>query len=107
MTQRVAVAKLLELPKGAKKRVVVQGREICLFHLSDGIYATDDVCTHERASLAAGELTHDSIIECPRHGSRFDIRTGENRSLPAVIPLQTYPVTITDDTIFIDIESES
>jgi len=107
MTQRVAVAKLSELPMGAKKRVVVHGREICLYHLSDGIYATDDVCTHERASLAAGELVRDSIIECPRHGSRFDIRTGENRSLPAVIPLQTYPLTITDDIISLDIASES
>ncbi len=95
---------LADLLPGSSQRVVVNGRELCLFHLSDGVFATDNLCTHQRASLAQGDILEDSVVECLRHGSRFAIRTGENRSLPATTPLATYPVTIEDGMIYVDIE---
>ena len=95
---------LSELPLGTKNRVVVGGTEICLYHLSDGIFATQNVCLHKQASLADGEILEDRIIECPRHGARFDIRSGEVKSLPAILPIKKYTVKVEDDMIYFDDE---
>ncbi|MBI4415213.1 MAG: non-heme iron oxygenase ferredoxin subunit, partial [Candidatus Kerfeldbacteria bacterium] len=78
---------LHKLPVGTMKRVVVDGRALCLYHLSDGVYATDDRCTHAQASLSMGEMIDDACVECPLHGSRFNIRTGKALALPAYEPV--------------------
>lgn len=93
---------LSDLPLGTKKRVIVDGKEICLYHLSDGIFATQNVCSHKQASLADGEVLEDRIIECPRHGARFDIRSGAVRALPAVLPIKKYTVKVENDMIYLD-----
>ena len=105
--KRIAVCQLADLPLGAAKRVVADGRELCLFHLSDGIFATDNQCTHQRASLAAGHVLDDAVIECPRHGSRFDIRTGAGKSLPALTPLGTYRIDVVNGTIYLHLDAAS
>lgn len=97
------VLPLAELPQGAKRRVVIGGRELCLYHLSDGIFATENICSHAQASLAEGYLVDDWMIECPRHGSRFNIRTGGVQSLPATVSLRTFPVKIEEGTIYVDV----
>lgn len=61
-------------------------------------YAIADVCTHDRGPLGEGRL-RGSVIECPRHGARFDVRDGSVKALPAVKPLPTYPVVVRDDVI--------
>ena len=66
------------------------------------IYAFDDTCTHEEYSLCEGELWEMSV-ECPRHGSRFDVRTGKVTGLPAVIPTKTYPVTIQNGDVYVEV----
>ena len=65
-------------------------------------YASDGLCTHERALLADG-LVMDHIIECPKHNGRFDYRTGEAKSAPVRVNLRTYPVRVDGDTVSIDI----
>ena len=85
-------------------RVDVGDDPICLIHAEDDqFYAISDTCTHENYSLCEGDLWEMSV-ECPRHGSRFDVRTGKVTGLPAVIPAKTYPVTVTNGDVFLDIE---
>jgi 3-phenylpropionate/trans-cinnamate dioxygenase ferredoxin subunit len=77
---------------------------IAVYRLNDGFYATDDTCTHAEASLAAGDVDlEECAVECPYHGSFFDIKTGHVLSLPASKPLKTYPVKVVDDEVFVDV----
>jgi len=80
-----------------------QGKPVAVFHLEDGYYAIDDVCSHEEASLAEGEI-EDGKVECPLHGAMFDIRTGKNLTLPAVLPVKSYLVKIEDGEIYLKIK---
>lgn len=80
-----------------------KGKPVAVFHLEDGFYAIDNICSHEEASLAEGEI-EDGKIECPLHGAMFDIRTGKNLSLPAVLPVKSYPVKIEDGNIYLKTE---
>jgi 3-phenylpropionate/trans-cinnamate dioxygenase ferredoxin component len=97
------VASTADLPAGSLIRVEVEGVPICLVHAQDGnFYAIGDTCTHEDYSLSEGDLW-DMSVECPRHGSRFDVRTGAVTGLPAVIPAQTYPVTVEDSDVYVEV----
>jgi len=97
------VAAVADLPVESLTRVEVEGVPICLVHAEDGnFYAINDTCTHEDYSLSEGELWEMSV-ECPKHGSRFDVRTGKVTGLPAVIPARTYPVTIEDGEIYVEV----
>ena len=85
--------------------VEVEGLEYAFFRLDDGIYALDDVCSHEFSRLSEGEIW-DEDVYCPKHGSRFDIRTGKVRSLPAIKPVNSYPVKVEAGIIYIDVEGD-
>src|SRR5260370_20718780 len=103
MGRFVRVARTSEIPEGTGLFVDVDGEPIAVFHVDDdGFYATCDVCTHEEASLAEGELEGE-IVECPLHGARYNVRTGEVKALPAVVRLQTYPLRVVDDAIEVEI----
>jgi len=84
-------------------RVEASGHAFALFRLEDGIYALDDVCSHEYSRLSEGEIWDDEVY-CPKHGSRFDIRSGDVRSFPAFKPVDSYPVKIENGKVFIDVE---
>jgi len=94
----VTVARVGEIPVGGVKVVRVDDQPVALFHLEDGYYAMDDLCTHDGGPLAEGTL-EDHVIECPRHGARFDVRTGAVLRLPAVAPVPTYRVRVENDEI--------
>ena len=83
--------------------VEVEGKSFALFRLEDGIYALDDVCSHEYSRLSEGDIWDDEVY-CPKHGSRFDIRTGKNIGLPATKPVGTYPVKVENGVIFLELE---
>ena len=93
MTDFIAVAETSEIAPGQVKVVDVNGRRIALCNVGGEFFAIDDVCTHDGGSLDQGEL-YDNVIECPRHGARFDVRTGKVLALPAVKPLNTYPLRV-------------
>jgi 3-phenylpropionate/trans-cinnamate dioxygenase ferredoxin subunit len=100
---RVRVASVDEIPAGALKGVLADHTEICLAHAEDGnFYAINDVCTHENFLLSLGEL-FDLQVECPQHGSRFNLKTGEVTGLPAVIPTTTYPVTLEGSDVYVEV----
>ena len=86
-----------------QKRVEIDGHAYALFKLPDGIYAMDDVCSHEYSRLSEGEIWDDEVY-CPKHGSRFEIKSGKVRSFPATAPVGTYAVKVEDGRIFIDVE---
>jgi len=68
----------------------------------DEYFATDGFCTHERFLLADG-LVMDNIIECPKHNGRFDYTTGEGKGAPICEDLKTYPVSVEDGVVFVDL----
>jgi len=94
----VTVARVGEIPSGGVKIMRLGDQEIAVFHLAGAYYAMDDICTHDGGPLAEG-LIEDHVIECPRHGARFDIRTGAVLSMPATLPVTTYPVRVEGDEI--------
>ena len=69
------------------------------------MYAIGDRCSHAEASLAEGEV-FDEAVECPRHGSEFDLHTGVPSSLPATAPVPTYDVAVEDGTVYLTLEEE-
>jgi 3-phenylpropionate/trans-cinnamate dioxygenase ferredoxin subunit len=86
---------------GGLKRVAVGRYAICLARTQEGgVYAIDDECTHEGYSLSEGELIGFEI-ECPMHGSRFDVRTGRPTCLPAETAARVYPVRVENDEIYL------
>lgn len=94
-----------ELSPGQVRRVQVEGRAIALWNAGGVIYATDDTCTHEKASLSEGDFDPEAAqVACPRHGARFDLRTGKALTLPAYKPLRTYPVRVEDGQILLKLE---
>ena len=95
-----------ELPEDALKRVDASGVPVCLAHAEDGkFYALNDICTHEEFYLSEGELWG-MDVECPQHGSRFNLATGKVTGLPAVIPATTYPVTVEGDDVFVEVPDD-
>jgi len=102
----VEVAKTSDIPEGEARRFVVERIEIAIANVGGGkFYAVDDICSHAESSLSEGEVdVDDETIECPRHGSVFDLTTGKPRSLPATVPVLTFPVKVEGDTILIELE---
>jgi 3-phenylpropionate/trans-cinnamate dioxygenase ferredoxin subunit len=100
------VGKASDIPEGEARRFVVDRIEVAVANVGNGTFlAVDDVCSHAEASLSEGEVdVDDETIECPRHGSVFDLRTGQPRSLPATAPILTFPVKVEGDTILIELE---
>jgi len=96
-----AVAKVSEIAPGTSRRVVVDSTEILLCNVEGKIYAIEDVCTHDGGPLDQGELDGECVV-CPRHGATFDVRTGDALTLPAVLPVMTYEVSIEGDNVFVD-----
>ena len=96
------VAKLEEIPDGGMKQVVAHGDVVGLYRVGSDVYAVNDICTHEETYLTEGEFEVEEIeVECPLHGSRFDVRDGSVRILPATKPAATYPVKIEGDLVLV------
>jgi 3-phenylpropionate/trans-cinnamate dioxygenase ferredoxin subunit len=99
---RQRVGKLSEVAPGATRRVVADSTEILLCNVDGTVYAIEDVCTHDGGPLDQGTLEGACVV-CPRHGATFDVKTGDALTLPAVMPLMTFPVTIENGDIFVDV----
>lgn len=100
---RVRVCSVAEVRPDSLKRVEAGGQELCLAHTqADEWFALDDICSHEMFSLSDGEIWGDDV-ECPQHGSRFNLRTGKPDVPPAVVPVATFPVSVEGDDVYIDV----
>lgn len=99
------VASFSEIPDGGSKRIDVDGRRVGLYRRGNNVYAIDDVCTHEEAYLTEGEFEPDTLeVACPLHGSRFCVRTGAVRILPATKPVSRYDVVVEGDDVLIALD---
>lgn len=102
---KLEITTLEKLPQGSGVRVKVGDHRIAMFRVGDEVFAIGDVCSHAEASLAEGEVW-DGSVECPRHGSNFDLRTGEPGALPATVAVPTYEVSVEDGAVFLTLEDQ-
>jgi 3-phenylpropionate/trans-cinnamate dioxygenase ferredoxin component len=105
MTDAVTICKFDELPQGAMRLVEIDGRKIGVFHTADGeLYAIEDRCSHDDGPLAEGEFDAAACtVECPRHGSLFDLRTGRPKTLPAFQPVETFDARVEDGEVKLEV----
>jgi len=105
MSPLIDICRLEELPSGERRLVAVDDFEIGVFNCNGELFAIEDRCSHDDGELAEGELDlDDCTVECPRHGSRFDLRTGTPVNLPAYVPIDTFPVTVEDGVIRVEVD---
>jgi 3-phenylpropionate/trans-cinnamate dioxygenase ferredoxin subunit len=96
----LTVCPLKELPPGTVRIVRAGELAIGVYNLEGELYAIEDRCSHDDGPLAEGDFDPDEgVAICPRHGSRFDVRTGRPLSLPAYLPVDTYEVTVEDGIV--------
>lgn len=103
MIERHRVASIDQLVESAGHRVDVAGHRIALFLIGADVYAIGDRCSHAEASLAAGEV-FEKAVECPRHGSEFDLQTGKPSAFPATQPVPVYVVEVEGSDVFVSVE---
>ncbi len=103
-TTRVTVCPASELGPGERVIIEHEGEPIAVFNAIGELFAIEDRCSHDDGPLAEGEWSPvDCTVECPRHGSIFDLRTGKPKTLPAFQPVRTFPVEIIDETITLEV----
>jgi 3-phenylpropionate/trans-cinnamate dioxygenase ferredoxin subunit len=102
MAEWVKVGEIGAVEPGKVKVIFPRGERIALCNVAGEYYAIDDVCTHDGGPLDQGEVFDDQI-ECPRHGARFDVRTGRALTLPAIRPVKSYAVQVQGGDILIEI----
>jgi len=84
------------------EQVKVGPLAIAVYRAKGQFYATQDLCTHERAYLSDGVVI-DCIVECPFHQGRFDVRTGKAMGAPVIVPLKTYPLKVVDGLLYVQV----
>ena len=92
--------KTSDIPQGKSQAIELDGRDILVCHSAEGFFAVDNLCSHAMAKLSEGRLKGNKIL-CPLHGAAFDIREGSALTRPAVTPLNSYPVKVEGDEIFV------
>jgi 3-phenylpropionate/trans-cinnamate dioxygenase ferredoxin subunit len=96
----VRVCSVADIPEGSVKAFRVNGFALAVYHVNGKFYASEDICSHEHEHLSEGWLDGE-VIECPRHGAQFDLKTGAVLSLPATEPIRMFEVKVEGDDIFV------
>ncbi len=96
----VKIGRSTEVPEGRPEVFEIEDRHIAVYRLDGAYYAIEDICTHDGGPLAEGELDGQEVI-CPRHGARFDIKSGAATCMPAITPVESYPVRVEGDDLLI------
>ncbi len=105
MSPIIDICPLEELPPGTHRHLETEDFEIGIFNCGGELLAIEDRCSHDDGELVDGELDEaECAIECPRHGSRFDLRTGKPMNLPAYVPVDTFPVVVEDGVIRVEVD---
>ena len=103
---RLDVCAAADLPQGSARIVYAGAVSIGVYNLGGELYALEDRCSHDDGPLAEGELdAATGVAVCPRHGAPIDIRSGRPLTLPAVLPVATYPVEIEDGRVVVELEA--
>jgi 3-phenylpropionate/trans-cinnamate dioxygenase ferredoxin subunit len=105
VTPIIDVCPLAELQPGQTRIVEWEDLEIGVFNCAGELFAIEDRCSHDNGTLAEGEVDQEACtVECPRHGALFDLRTGKPQTLPAYVPIETYPVLVEDGLIKLEVD---
>ena len=105
MPETVDVCPLSDLPPGERRHVSWEDLEIGVYNCGGTLYALEDRCSHDNGPLGEGDLDEEACaVECPRHGSLFDLRTGKPLNLPAYVPVDTFPVLVEGEQIKLEVE---
>jgi 3-phenylpropionate/trans-cinnamate dioxygenase ferredoxin component len=105
MAELIDICPVEDLPPGAMRLVEWEDLEIGVFNCAGEFLAIEDRCSHDEGNLVDGELDEaDCTIECPRHGSKFDLKTGKPLNLPAYVPVDTFDVSVQDGVIKIEVD---
>jgi 3-phenylpropionate/trans-cinnamate dioxygenase ferredoxin subunit len=104
-TSTLTVCALSDLPEGEMRLIEAEGRKIGVFRDREGeLYAIEDRCSHDDGPLAEGEFDPDACtVECPRHGSLFDLRSGRPKTLPAFQPVETFVARAEDGEVKLEL----
>jgi 3-phenylpropionate/trans-cinnamate dioxygenase ferredoxin subunit len=106
MSDFVLVAKTHDIPDPGTLLVEVDERLVVVIHAAGHFYALDDVCTHDGGPLSEGPvLPQENAIACPRHGAKFDIRTGAALTMPATMPTVAHEVRVNGDDVLVRLSS--
>ena len=105
MSDWVDVAPADDFPAGSRQTVDVDDVPIIVFNLDGQYFAIEDVCTHDDGPLGEGQL-EGCEIECPRHGARFDVRTGQVTRMPAAAPVESFATKVEDGRVFVELDEE-
>jgi len=94
-----------EIDPGKAKSYVCDDHKIVVCNIDGKYYAVSDICSHDDGELVSGEanVIENNQLECPRHGARFDVRTGESKKMPAVAPIQTFTVIEKEEQLEINV----
>jgi 3-phenylpropionate/trans-cinnamate dioxygenase ferredoxin subunit len=104
MSEMIAICPVAELPPGAHRLVEWEDLEIGVFNVDGELFAIEDRCSHDDGVLLDGAVDAERCaVECPRHGSWFDLRSGRPLNLPAYQPVDTFPVHVVDDVIKLEV----
>lgn len=104
MGERIRLCGRSDLEPSTARRFDVGAHRIALVRIEDDFYAIGDTCSHEDYSLSEGQvLDEECELECWKHGSTFDLRTGEPRSLPAIKAVPVYGVTVDGDDVLVEL----
>ena len=95
------IAEKSEISSGKGKAFKIDGKQIAIFN-QDGYHALDDICVHQDGSISSGKIVGD-IVECPLHFWHYNFKTGELKDYIKDVKLQTYPVQVKEDGIYVDI----
>ena len=99
---RITVGAVDDLADGTARKVDIDGVAVAVGRIGDDVYAIGDVCSHGNFSLSEGDVWCDEReLECPKHGSTFDLRTGEPTTLPATQPVEVYDASVVDGQIVV------
>jgi 3-phenylpropionate/trans-cinnamate dioxygenase ferredoxin component len=105
VSELVDVCPEADLPPGAIRRVEWEDLEVMVVNCDGELLAMEDRCSHDDGDLASGEIdTSRCAVECPRHGSLFDLRTGKPLTLPAYEPVETFPVVVEDGLVKVEMD---
>ena len=107
MPEFIKVAKVTDIPDPGKKLIEVEDRFVVLIHAGGSFYCIDDVCTHDGGTLGDGQLGRDGTLACPRHGAKFDIRTGKAMTMPATQPTVAHEVKVEGDQVLIRLNEDT
>ncbi|MGE4336040.1 MAG: non-heme iron oxygenase ferredoxin subunit [Pigmentiphaga sp.] len=104
MSNWIRIAAVSEVAEGRPCSAEVEGKRVGVYRIEGEYFAIGDICTHAFALLSTGFIEGDTV-ECPLHQACFSIKTGEALSAPATEPVETFPVRVEGDDVFVDVSN--